>query len=135
MTDPVRSSEFRRFVRSVEITLAIVFIFQLMLGIWAVLIEQETARATHENHVRIAEIRASRVASIELTCREATEHNQGAVRGLEALARQKSPPKTAKAKAQERRLVIELAQVIAPRYDCAQRVRELTAPAPQRATR
>lgn len=76
------------------------------------------------------EIRSSRSNSILLSCEEQNERHVVARAGLEALAQRTRPKRSpSRAEAKEQARVLELfVEAVAPKYDCAARLRQLTRP-------
>jgi hypothetical protein len=79
-------------------------------------------KATHD-------VKASRVRSAEISCREANERHETAKVGLEALAARTEPRHQTLAEIRARRITLDaFVSALAPSYDCAKRVKRLTKP-------
>jgi hypothetical protein len=82
-----------------------------------------------ENGDRISEVQQSRVSSSMRSCREGNERHTQAVIGLERLiARHPSGQLTRTKRLDESQALGELAEVIAPTFECKARVAEQTKP-------
>jgi hypothetical protein len=103
----------------------------LMIGVGSVLgwVAVEALHASRNAHFAIEQVKASRIEATRRTCLESNEHHATAKLGIEALARKITPEASSPAAAlQNREILYEFVEAIAPHYDCAVRVRELTAP-------
>lgn len=102
-----------------------------LIGILPVLgwIGVEAYYASHDAHEAIVEVKNSRRNSVLLSCEESNNRHHHALIGLEILvSKQGKPNPTAIEKKTNQAIVIAFVEALAPKYDCALRVRELTKP-------
>jgi|HubBroStandDraft_5_1064220.scaffolds.fasta_scaffold01601_8 hypothetical protein len=102
-----------------------------LIGILPVLgwIGVEAYTASHDAHEAIVEVKNSRRNSVLLSCEESNSRHHHALIGLEILvAKQGKPNPTAIEKKTNQAIVIAFVEALAPKYNCALRVRELTKP-------
>jgi hypothetical protein len=102
-----------------------------LIGILPVLgyVGVEAYNASKNAHEAIVEVKSSRRNSVLLSCEESNNRHHHALIGLEILvAKQGKPNPTSLEKKTNKAIVIAFVEALAPKYNCALRVRELTKP-------
>jgi hypothetical protein len=112
--------QYDKFARNIIIILSVLFISQMGLGIWNLNLSQE-------NNNRINEIKSSRKSSILTSCTEQNLRNDNTVYNLNKLLNKAKI--TSKAQLQQTKFfTIVLIDSLAPKQDCAARLKKFTKP-------
>lgn len=115
--------KYDRFARNIIIILAFLFGTQMGLGLW-------NLNLSHDNTIRTEEIQSSRKNSILISCEEQNTRNENSIFTLDdLLSRGKfvSQAETMQIE-QTKTFTILLINALAPKQNCAQRVKKFTKP-------
>lgn len=116
-------NKYDKLARNIIAILAFLFITQMGLGLW-------NLGLSHDNTIRTQEIQASRKNSILISCEEQNIRNENSISTLDDLfAKSKFISKAGTVQIEQTKtFTILLINALAPKQDCAQRVKKFTKP-------